>query len=56
MSTKAANPTEPKLEEVTLLKDHIHEGRQFEAGDKIKVNEADKAFLIAHDVIAKPAN
>ncbi len=55
MSTKAATPVEPSLEEVTLLKAHTHAGEAKKAGDKIAVNEADKAWLIANQVIAAPA-
>lgn len=43
------------LETVTLLKPHTHAGVDYKADDKIEVNEADKAWLVANEVIAAPA-
>ena len=37
---------------VTLLRDHIHSGKQYEAGDSIKVAQHDKAFMAALGIIA----
>ncbi len=55
MSKTEAQAEQQKLEKVTLLKDHTHGGKPFKKDDKIEVNEADKAWLIANEIIAAPA-
>jgi hypothetical protein len=40
-----------KLVEVTLGKPHTHAGVQYADGAKIKVSEAEREWLIAHDVV-----
>ncbi len=56
MSKTEAQAEQQKLEKVTLLKDHTHGGKPFKKDDKIEVNEADKAWLIANEIIAAPAS
>ncbi len=55
MGAKDAKSAESVLEKVTLTKSHTHAGIEYEAGAEIEVNEADKAWLIANEVIAAPA-
>lgn len=55
MSNTEAQAPEQKLQNVTLLKPHIHGGVDYAKGDKIQVNEADKTWLIANEIIAAPA-
>jgi hypothetical protein len=40
--------TDHKLIEVTLTATHTHAGKRCAAGSKIKVNEAQRDWLIAH--------
>lgn len=42
---------EPKLVEVTLAKAHTHAGVDYVSGNKIKVDEAERAWLAAHKII-----
>jgi hypothetical protein len=53
--SKTEAKAEQKLETVTLLKPHTHGGVDCAKGDEIQVNEADKAWLIANEIIAAPA-
>lgn len=50
-----ANKKQPALEEVVLLRDHTHCGEKKQAGESIQVNQADKAWLIAHEIISADA-
>lgn len=50
MSEKKDEAT-PKLVEVTLDKPHTHEGVDYTAGGKIKVNEAEQHWLLSAGVI-----
>lgn len=50
MST--AQPAEQKLEPVTLQKDHTHGGVTYKSGTVIRVNAADKDWLMAQSIIA----
>lgn len=46
----------PKLIEVTLIGNHTHGGKQHVTGDKIKVSEPERVWLIgAKKVAADPA-
>ncbi|HLD65157.1 MAG TPA: hypothetical protein VJA19_03850 [Pseudomonas sp.] len=49
MSTKT---DAEKLKTVSLLKVHTHQGKPYAKGADIRVNAADEAWLIAHDIIA----
>ena len=51
-AAKKAAPA--KLEKVKLLKKHTHQGIEHAAGAEIEVNERDKAWLLAQDIIASP--
>jgi hypothetical protein len=42
---------QPALVEVVLDKAHEHAGKQYKAGEKIKVTEDQKAWLVKHGVI-----
>ena len=42
---------QPALVEVVLDKAHVHAGKQYKAGEKIKVTEGQKAWLTKHSVI-----
>lgn len=46
---------EAKLVEVTLVGDHTHAGVKSKAGDKIKVSEPERDWLIANNKVAAPA-
>lgn len=54
-SKSPAKAEDGKLETVTLEKPHTHAGTEYKQGDVIKVNAADKAFLIKHQIIAGEA-
>jgi hypothetical protein len=41
---------EQKLVEVTLAKPHEHAGVKYKAGDKIKVNEPDRDWLVRNAI------
>lgn len=45
-----------QLEEVTLLKDHTHQGEKKRASGKIRVNAVEKAWLQAQGIIARDAD
>ncbi|MGU0823052.1 DUF7210 family protein [Pseudomonas aeruginosa] len=51
-SNSNAPAAAPTLVEVTLQKAHTHKGEPFKAGDKIRVNAAERDWLIANKVIA----
>lgn len=51
---KKAAPAQ--LEEVKLLKKHTHQGIEYVIDAVIKVNEREKAWLIAQEIIAAPAS
>lgn len=55
IDAQQAKAVQPKLEKVTLLKAHTHNGKDFVKDDEIEVNEADKVWLIANKVIAGAA-
>jgi hypothetical protein len=55
MSNTETKAPEQKLQSVTLQTPHSHGGIDYAEGDKIEVNEADKAWLIANQIIAAPA-
>jgi len=44
-----ANAQQSKRVEVTLAKPHTHGGRDYQAGDKIEVTEAQRAWLAHPD-------
>lgn len=44
--------TESKTVEVTLTRDHTHAGRRYQAGEKIRVTEPEKAWLVAQEIVA----
>ncbi len=46
-------PAEQKLVEVTLAKPHTHAGSKCKVGDKIKVTEPERDWLIKNGVVAK---
>jgi len=55
---KAAESAEPKkapTTEVTLVKAHTHDGKQYAAKDTIKVTARQKAFLQLAGVVATEA-
>lgn len=52
MNEKLKKQEEQKLFDVLLLKDHTHEGELCRASATIKVNETDKNWLQAQNVIA----
>lgn len=45
----------PKVVEVELLDKHTHAGIPYAAGDKIKVSEPDRDWLVAQKKVAAPA-
>lgn len=45
---------EHKLVSVTLTKDHTHAGEKKKAGEKIKVTEPERDWLVAAQVITAP--
>lgn len=45
----------PKRVEVTLAKPHRHAGEKYPAGAKIQVTEHDRDWLVANEIISKPA-
>lgn len=49
-----SNKAEQKLVEVTLLKPHTHAGVRHAAGAKVKVNEAERDWLAAKQIIQTP--
>ncbi|MDH1681133.1 hypothetical protein N5E30_05990 [Pseudomonas chengduensis] len=51
-SNSNAPAAAPTLVEVTLEKPHTHKGEPFKKGDKIRVNAAERDWLIANKVIA----
>jgi hypothetical protein len=52
MSKSTAPAAAPKLEIVTLLKPHRHNGIPFNEGETIRVNAAERDWLVAHQIIA----
>ena len=46
-----AQENHQELVEVTLLKDHTHNGELCKASSTIRVNAADRNFLRAHNII-----
>lgn len=48
-----AKQEEPKKVEVTLTGDHTHEGRKYKKGDKIRVTEKQRDWLIKVGKVAK---
>lgn len=45
-----------KAQQVTLLKDHTHAGKDYRAGATISVSEPERDWLLAQQIIsAKPA-
>ncbi|MCY1183741.1 hypothetical protein D9M71_278880 [compost metagenome] len=55
MSTKPDKPVEPRLETVTLLRAHTHEGTLRQEGETIVVNATDKQWLSDNGIIPTPA-
>lgn len=53
--TVAKSPASKEFE-VTLKTDHTHAGKQYEAGEKIKVTETQKDWLVANGVVGGSAN
>ena len=45
-----------QLEKVKLLKKHTHQGIEYAIGAEIPVNECEKTWLIAQEIIAAPAS
>jgi hypothetical protein len=43
-----------KLVEVTVQKPHTHAGVKYQAGAKVKVNEAERDWLAANKIIETP--
>ena len=41
----------PKKHEVTLKQDHVDNGIQYKAGQKIVVDDSTLAFLIKHNIV-----
>lgn len=53
--SKSVPGKQPTLEEVTLRKPHTHQGVSMQPGDKVRVDAADKAWLLEHHIIEPDA-